>query len=65
MKKRTEGFLRNELINHDSEQFDYIKELHNYLWKFVICQIPSANGNLKDYIDIALDEAERRALKRD
>ena len=61
MKKRNAGFLRTELINHDSEQFDYIKELHEYLWKFVRCELPAANGKLTDYIDIALKEAQKRA----
>jgi len=62
MKTRTKGFLRDELISHESEQFDYISELHDYLWKFIRCELPGAGGNIKDYIDIALQQAERRAL---
>lgn len=61
MKKRSIGFLRTELINHDSEQFDYIKELHEYLWAFVRCELPSASGKLTDYVDMALKEAQKRA----
>jgi hypothetical protein len=60
MKARTKGFLRDELISHESEQFDYIAELHEYLWRFVRCELPGVGGNIKDYIDIALQQAERR-----
>ena len=42
----------------DSEIFDYIRELHDYLWKFIRVQIPSAGGDLTNYVDIALREAE-------
>lgn len=63
MKERTEGFLRNELIPHESEQFDYISELHDYLWQFIKCEIPGADGNLKDCIDMALQQARTRAEK--
>jgi len=62
MKQRTLGFLRTELIDHDSEQFDYIIELHEYLWKFVRCQLPGASGNLRNYIDIALKEAQNKNI---
>ena len=51
MKQRSEGFLRDELISHDSEQFDYIKELHAYLWEFIRCELPSCGGNLNIYLD--------------
>lgn len=54
MKNRTNGFLSKENIDHDSEQFDYITEIHNYLWKFVRTQIPNANGKLSDFVDDAL-----------
>ena len=62
MKTRSEGFLRDEIISHQSEQFDYIVELHDYLWDFVRCEIPLASGHLKDYIDIALNQARIRSL---
>jgi len=61
MKTRTKGFLRDELISHKSEQFDYISELHGYLWRFVKCELPGAGGNIEDYIEIALQQAEKRA----
>ena len=61
MKERTKGFLRDELINHDSEQFDYIVELHEYLWKFVRCELPGVGGNLRDYLDLALLQSKKRA----
>jgi len=62
MKSRTDGFLSKDKICHDSEQFDYIRELHGYLWAFVRCQLPTASGKLGDYLDIALKEAQSRAL---
>jgi len=58
MKPRTDGFLSEENIPHDSEQFDYIRELHDYLWRFVRVSNPGASGNLGDYIDGAVDSAE-------
>ena len=63
MKKRTKGFLRDELISHKSEQFDYIVELNNYLWEFVRCELPAASGKLSDYLDVALENAKYRAGK--
>ena len=59
MKDRPNGFLSNENIDHGSEQFDYIKELHEYLWRFVRSQIPGASGKLHDLIDEAIKIAER------
>lgn len=61
MKKRNIGFLSNELINHNSEQFDYIQELHEYLWKFIRSQIPNASGKLDKYLDVALEIAENKS----
>jgi hypothetical protein len=62
MKKRSEGFLSEEKIDQSSEQFDYIRELHDYLWGFVRCELPAASGKLNDYLDIALENAKHRAL---
>jgi hypothetical protein len=59
MKNRPNGFLSNEKIDHDSEVFDYIKELHEYLWRFVRCEIPGANGKLSDLLDDAIKLAEK------
>ena len=58
MKNRLEGFLSNKNIPHDSEIFDYIGELHTYLWRFVRCVFPFAQGNLSDYLDIAIEQEE-------
>ncbi len=57
MKERPEYFLANDKIDH-SEPFDYIVELHNYLWRFVCVAIPSAHGSLSDYIDPAIERLE-------
>ena len=55
MKKRPKGFLSNENIPHDSQPFLYIRELHDYLWDFIHVAIPGAQGDINDYIDIALE----------
>ena len=55
MKNRPYGFLANDKIDQNGEIFDYIRELHNYLWKYIRRIIPSANGNLDDYIDLGLE----------
>lgn len=60
MKPRAKGFLREELISHDSEPSDYISELHDILWRFVRSQYPDANGNLRDWLPIALATAEHK-----
>ena len=60
MKKRPYGFLADDIISHESEVFDYLQELHEYLWAFVRIYIKSASGNLQDYVDIALKEAKYR-----
>ena len=60
MKARTKGFLNEEQIDHNSEQFDYITELHSYLWRFVRSELPGVGGHLEDYIDLALLVAEKR-----
>jgi hypothetical protein len=54
MKDRPYGFLSEEKIDSDSEIFDYIKELHQYLWEYINRVIPSASGNLHDYADLGL-----------
>lgn len=67
MKKRQKGILSNDNIDHNSEVFDYIRELHEYLWKFTRCEFPGAGGQLSDYVDRALLKAEARrdqVLKR-
>jgi len=58
MKKRPNGFLAVDKISHDSGIFNYISELHDYLWRFVRCQFPGAGGHLCDYLDIAIENRE-------
>lgn len=58
MKNRPNGFLAEDKIAHDSEIFDYIAELHMYLWRFVRTKIPSASGSLDEFIDEALEIVE-------
>ena len=62
MKNRTPGFLSEEIISHESEQFDYIVELHNYLWKFVNIHLPGVSGNLTKFVDIALQIAKKNNI---
>jgi len=54
MKQRSKGFLSQDNIDQDGEQFDYIVELHRYLWQFIYVAFPNASGNLSDYVDKAL-----------
>ena len=59
MKQRASGFLAKEHIDHDSEAFDYIRELHDYLWRFVRVHIPGAGGDLGNFLDEAIIAAEK------
>jgi hypothetical protein len=61
MKDRPKGFLADRHIEHSSEQFDYVRELHEILWRFVRTEYPGADGSLKHWIPIAIAAAERRA----
>jgi hypothetical protein len=54
MKDRPRGFLGDDKIDYNSEIFDYIKELHQYLWAYVSKVIPGASGLLDDYVDVGL-----------
>ena len=58
MKERPKYFLSEDNIDQDGEIFDYIRELHDYLWRFARVAIPSANGHLDDYIDPAIVKLE-------
>ncbi|MEE9611964.1 MAG: hypothetical protein V3W19_11965 [Desulfatiglandales bacterium] len=60
MKERPEGFLAEEYCPDASEIGDYIKELHEYLWRVVYVVLPNAGGRLEDYIDIAMRELEAK-----
>ena len=61
MKQRTPGFLSEEKIDHDSEPFDYIQELHGYLWRFVRAVCPGASGCIDGLVDDAIDKLERQS----
>jgi len=58
MKDRPKYFLAEDKIDHNGEIFDYIRELHDYLWHFVHRANPSASGNLRDFVDAALKQSE-------
>ena len=60
MKDRPNGFIGEDKVDHDGEVFDYIKELHEYLWRFVRLFSPSASGSLADLIDCVLDDVESK-----
>lgn len=64
MKERTKYFLGPEKIDHDSEIFDYIVELHAYLWRYVRTVYPYANGKLSSYVDDALMALEKDTTRR-
>ena len=58
MKKREIGFLSEIYIDHNSEIFNYIQELHNYLWRFIRVSFPGTSGFLDDVIDPAIEKLE-------
>ena len=63
------GLLTEDKISHDSELFAYIQERNAALWAFVNALLPGSGGQLKHFVDIALDkakklEAENSELKR-
>lgn len=64
MKPRENGFLDDISISHDGEPFDYIVELHEYLWRFVRVHIPGASGDLGSFVDQAVFIAEGAAALR-
>ena len=59
MKQRPDGFLK-DLYNPDTEVGDYVRELHEYLWRFVRVRFPWASGTLDKYVDAAIEDAERK-----
>lgn len=58
MKDRPSGHLAEDKIDHNGETFDYIKELHEYLWGFVNAILGNCGGHLADFVDRALREAK-------
>ena len=63
MKDRPQGFISTEKIDHNGEIFDYIKELHEYLWQFVHIFHPGAGGSLGEWIDSTLDDVNSKRSK--
>ena len=62
MKSRTPGFLSADNIDHGGEVFDYIRELHEYLWRFVRAQLPGASGDLESFLDVTARMAEMERM---
>lgn len=62
MKERPKGFLSD--ISRSSEVFDYIVELHEYLWRVVRALEPGASGHLNEQVDHAIGLLEAAARKR-
>ena len=57
MKKRPYGFLQIKQIQRNPDEvFDYIVELHKYLWIFVCHVSPGIGGNLEACIDMTLNK---------
>jgi len=63
MKVREAGFIADDKIDHNGEIFDYIRELHEYLWQYVWLFAPSASGSLSDWVDKVLDDTKISRLK--
>ena len=55
MKKRPPYFLSDTEIDHYGEIFDYIKELHGYLWQVIHIAFPWASGEIKEHLDNAIE----------
>lgn len=58
MKSRPQGFLSEENISHESEVFDYVSELHGYLWRLVRVARPGASGDLGNLLDSVIESLE-------
>ena len=58
MKRRPPRFLSYDNIDHNSEIFSYIQELHEYLWRFIRAVKPGASGTIDDHIDRAIEELD-------
>ena len=57
MKHREQGFLGPDKIDQEGEVFDYIRELHGYLWEFTRHFKPWAMGSLNAHLDDAIQAA--------
>ena len=58
MKKRPYAFIGEDEIDHNGEIFDYIQELHEYLWRFIRAVKPGASGTIDDLIDWAIKKLD-------
>lgn len=58
MKARPAMFLSEANIDQQGEIFDYIRELHEYLWRFVRVVQPGVSGDLCVFLDTAINKAE-------
>jgi len=64
MKQRPKNFLGEDKIDQNGEIFDYIRELHQYLWKFVYIYYPGAGGSLDEWLDVTLNNVKSGKLKQ-
>ena len=60
MKDRPKYFIGEDKIDHNGEIFDYIRELHHYLWRFVNAIFPEAQGSLRVHLDNAIEKLENK-----
>ena len=58
MKNRPTGFLSQSEIDHNGTIYNYIQELHGYLWRVIRAIDPLASGKLSDYLDDAIAKLE-------
>jgi len=59
MKKRPKGFLAEDKISHESEIFNYILELHKYLWRVIRCAGVGEWRTLDKHLDDAIEKLEK------
>lgn len=62
MKDRPQGFMSKEKLDHDGEIFDYIRELHDYLWRFIRISCPRASGPLGEWLDKTLEDIDPKIV---
>lgn len=55
LKIREWGFLASVA---NEEVFDYVQELHRYLWRFIEALEPGTGGHLRDHLDRVIDNLE-------
>ena len=57
MKERERGFLAPDKLPADV--FDYVRELHELLWRVARVAYPGASGDLTDLIEGAIERLEK------